>query len=182
MPATATAGGTASDRPSAGAERGHKPVATRTSVVRGGWVNEAGCIPVGAGTTEDPDVISLTCSGGSIWDGELTGHTVVHVDATLTTSGAMHGTYEEFFVGTYLGDDSHGGLRTRGTVDVFEDGAFTARAAIVEGTCDWLGSTGSMAYDGFAVNGGYVGEWTRPVGPPASDPACNPVTGVPGFD
>ncbi|MBK5305124.1 MAG: hypothetical protein JJD92_00395 [Frankiaceae bacterium] len=152
--------------------------ATTTSEVRGGWVNEAGFVPSDVKETSDPNVFTVTFTGGSIWNGAFTGHTVVHGVATIATSGAMDGDYTEIFYGTYYPDLESapriGSLTTKGHVHVTSDLEFTARAKIVSGTCGFAGSTGSMSYDGMAVNGGYVGRWTRPAGAAAVDPTCAP--------
>ncbi|HUR76984.1 MAG TPA: hypothetical protein VMZ22_03475 [Acidimicrobiales bacterium] len=102
---------------------------------------------------------------------------MVHIRATVATSGRMSGTHEEMFVGTYAGDKSYGGLLMKGYLEVDENTHFFARAKIVSGTCAWAGSTGTMNFDGFGVNGGYVGEWNRPAARPAADPTCNPLGG-----
>ncbi len=153
---------------------------TTTTTVRGGYVNDVACVPRSAGTTDDPDVVALECDGSSLWNGDFTGRTVIHLVATLDTAGRMAGTYEEMFVGAYSGDHSHGALHTKGTFSIDENMQFTARATITSGTCDWAGSSGRMAYDGFSENGGYVGQWKRPVVRPPSDPTCNPIDYVPG--
>ena len=144
-----------------------------TTKVVGSWVNEAGCVPIGLAPTNDAQTFDITCSGGSIWTGDFTGHTVVHLEGTVATSGAMSGTYTETFYGTYVPDQRIGSLTTQGTVTVGTAGEFSARAAIVSGTCGFAGSSGSMAYDGFALYGGSVGSWTHPAGPAPSGP-CTP--------
>jgi hypothetical protein len=148
-------------------------------VARGGYVNDLPCIPLGAGTGADGSV-DLVCSGGSIWDGDFLGRTVIYMRQTIDSASHVTGTYEEFFVGTYAGDQSRGGIHTKGYFVVDEKNSFYARAEIVGATCDWAGSSGSMVADGFVVNGGYVVTWNRPPASAASDPACNPVDWVPG--
>ena len=151
---------------------------TPATAVRGGWVNDLSCVPRGLSATDDPAAFGIECSGSSLWDGDFLGRTILHLHGTIALSGRMEGTYDEVLFGTYAGDHSHGALHTHGYFVVDENAAFLARATIVNGTCDWAGSTGTMAYDGFSTNGGYVGEWVRPSTTPA-DPACNPVDSIP---
>lgn len=146
--------------------------------VRGGYINDLGCVPTGPPSpTDDAQAVELQCTGQSMWNGDFTGRTVAHISATVATSGRMYGTYEEMFVGTYMGDMSYGGLLTKGYLEIDENGQFLARAKIVSGTCAWAGSTGTMNFDGTAAYGGYVGQWNRPAVPPAADPTCDPLGG-----
>jgi hypothetical protein len=140
--------------------------ATATSEVRGGWANEAGAVISDLKPTGDPNVFAVTFTGGSVYDGGFTGHTVVHGDGTIATSGEMDADYAETFYGTYSPDlesaPRTGSFTMKGHLHITSDLQFTARAKIVSGTCGFAGSTGSMAYSGMAVNGGYVGSWSRP--------------------
>lgn len=145
--------------------------------VVGGWVNDVGCIPAGGGATDDPHVFAAECAGTTTWNGDLSGKTILHVSGTVATDGSMQGEFEELFVGTYLGDRSTGALLTRGAFTIDSKGAFRARATIVGGTCDWSGSSGSLAFDGYQLNGGYVGTWFRPPVTPSSTP-CTPIESV----
>jgi hypothetical protein len=163
---------------SAGADKNASPHSTAVTV-RGGYVNDNACEPIAVAPTDDPTVIRVECLGGSIWNGAFTGHTVIHLRATIAASGAMAGEYDEMLIGTYLGDNSHGALHTKGTFTINEIGEFAASASITGGSCDWAGSSGSMTYTGYQLNGGYVGEWVRPAVPPASDPTCNPIDRLP---
>lgn len=149
----------------------------RPTTIRGGYVNDLDCIPTGVGTTADSTVYNADCTGSSLWNGDLTGREVIKLHATVATSGRMSGTYEGVFVGTYLGDHSHGGLHTKGYFEVDENSQFLARSTIT-GLCGWAGSRGSMTYDGFSLNGGYVGTWHRPAVPQQAAPTCNPLEGL----
>ena len=162
----------------AGAWAKPKP-ATTTTEVRGGWVNEAGFVPTELAPTSDPDVYTATFSGGSVWNGDFTGHTAIHgVAAMNVMTGDMEGDYTETFYGTYYPDAQsaprYGSLTTKGHFHVTSNLEFITRAKIVSGTCGFAGSSGTMAYDGFSTNGGYVGSWTRPSGAASLDPTCTP--------
>lgn len=135
--------------------------------MRGGYVNNFPCAPLDFGPTDDPDVFRIECIAGSAWNGDWTGHTKIHFKGTVATDGSSFGRFEETFIGTYAGDDSVGALFTKGYFAIDANGAFIARAQIVGGACDWAGSRGSVDYDGYQVNGGYVGEWLRPASPRA---------------
>jgi hypothetical protein len=152
-----------------------KPPTPSPVIVRGGWLNEASCVPAAGEPSPDLSAVRLECEGGTTWNGDLTGHTILHFIGTYHTSGAVEGEYEELFVGTYAGDHSVGTLSTKGYFVIDEKGSFLARAQILSGTCDWAGSSGTIAYDGYQINGGYVGEWYRPQTAPTSAP-CPPVT------
>jgi hypothetical protein len=136
-------------------ERRHPPV-----WVRGGYVNDLqGCSPAPG---PSPYLLTLECWGGSVWDGGWSGHTIIHLIATVDMAGRFAGTYQEWFTGTYLGDNSYGGIHTRGHFSIDENNQFIAQAKIVGGSCGFAGSSGSVAYDGNSVHGGFVGEWFRP--------------------
>ncbi|MDP9183149.1 MAG: DUF3224 domain-containing protein [Actinomycetota bacterium] len=146
-----------------------------TTQVRGGWVNDISFIPTSATPTSDPEVFKVDFTGGSLWDGDFTGRTVVHGTALMNiTTGALTGTYTETFYGTYVPDGRTGSFTTRGTATSTEHLTFFARARIVSGTCGFAGSTGQLAYDGLSVHGGYVGRWAHPRTPPSSEP-CLPM-------
>lgn len=146
-----------------------------STFVNGGWVNETGIVFTGLTPTADPTVYSFTFSGGSIWDGDFTGHTVVQGAGFVNVlTGAFRGTYTETLYGTYLPDHRTGSLTTVGSVSTTPTLGFTAVARIVSGTCGFAGSKGRMRYDGTIVHGGYVGSWVHPRTTPAADPSCTP--------
>ncbi|MGQ0434927.1 MAG: hypothetical protein ACT452_21265 [Microthrixaceae bacterium] len=149
--------------------------------VRGGYINDLSCVPTDVGPLGVAQEYDVECTATTLWNGDFTGRTVAHIHRTVAASGRMSGTYEEMFVGTYAGDKSYGGLLTKGYLEVDENAQFFARAEIVSGTCAWAGSTGSMSFDGFGVNGGYVGQWNRPAVTPAVDPTCDPLGGFDPF-
>jgi hypothetical protein len=143
--------------------------------VNGGFVNDSSCTPT-AVPGGGPDVFTFPCTGGDLYTGGFTGHTVSKVNVSADIEGNLWGTYDEWFVGTYIADGTTGGLHFRGTVAI--DGAtlgFYAAATIIDGTCGFAGSTGTETADGNAVFGGYTVKWTRPTPPVAPDPTCNPV-------
>jgi len=146
------------------------------TIVRGGYIDDGVCrIPTSVpSVSDDAQVIEFECKGTALWNGGFTGRTLARYRITFATSGRVFGTYEEMFVGNYAGDNSYGGLLTRGSFEVI-DGQHSARAEIVSGTCAWAGSTGSMNFDGSLVYGGYVAQWNRPAVTPAADPTCNPL-------
>ena len=150
-----------------------------TTAVRGGWVNDVSCVPLSAGQAVSGQAVNLECEGSASWNGDFTGRDVEHLHAVVQPSGRIDGTYEALFVGTYLGDHSRGALHEKGYFSVDEKGAFLARATITGGTCDWAGSSGSIAFDGYQTNGGYVGQWIRPVQRPAADATCIPADRLP---
>jgi hypothetical protein len=153
---------------------GLAPAATARSTatdVRGGYVNELGFVPTSVAPTADPDVYRLSFTGGSIWDGDFVGHTVIQGVALMHVStGVVGGSYTETFYGTFVPDHRTGSLTTRGHFTTTEQQTFLARARIVGGTCGFNGSSGSMRYDGASVHGGYVGSWRHPAATPPSTP------------
>lgn len=152
--------------------------ASTTVTVRGGYINDAvgPCNPVTAktGPGTPPSYATVSCLGGSLYNGALSGHTVINLKATFYTNGNATGTFDEWFYGTYTADRTVGGIHWKGSFSINgATGAFQASAAIVGGTCDFAGSSGSMSYTGHEVNGGYVGTWTRPS--TTSRMPCNPL-------
>jgi hypothetical protein len=146
---------------------------TTTSDTRGGYVNDVGCaLPTGVGMPS-ADTVSIDCWGSSTWSGGWTGKTIIHLTAVIHTDGSMAGDYNEWLTATYKGDDSVGGLHTRGAFSIDALGQFIARADIVGSSCAFAGSTGTFAADGDEFFGGYVGHWTRPTTHDTS-PGCIP--------
>jgi hypothetical protein len=153
--------------PQAQAER---PQRTSATVVRGGYVNDAGFVPAGLpspGRVPGSYVVPFT--GGSTWNGSFTGHTVISGTATLYETGAVEGTFTETFYGVYVPDQRYGSLTHTGRFSSDEHSLFWARSRIVGGTCGFASSSGTFAFDGASTNGGYVGRWRQPAGfaPPA---------------
>ena len=148
-----------------------------TITVRGGFVNDPACAFATVGQTADPTTFALDCRGlNSIYTGGFTGQTTSHLKFTIDVYGNIEGTFDEWFYGRYMGDGTLGELHVRGTFSI--DGAtsgFVAEADIVDGTCGFVGSTGTATFDGHSLFGGYTFRWTRPTPPVTPDPTCNPV-------
>lgn len=148
---------------------------TTATTVRGGFINEAGFIPAGEPTPgPDPGSFVIPFTGGSTWNGSFTGHTVINGVATLYSNGALEGTFTETFYGVYEPDRRTGSLTHSGTFSSDEHSLFTARSRIVGGTCGFLDSSGSLAFDGASTNGGYIGTWRQPKGFTAPPEPCTP--------
>lgn len=156
------------------------------TTVRGGWVNDTAC-PFGQlGPTSDPTTFAIDCRGASsIFTGGFTGHTLTHITGTIDVHGNVKGSFDEWFYGRYMGDGTQGELHYQGTVNIDGGtGEFFAEARIVDGTCGFVGSKGSFAFDGNPLIGGYTAKWIRPATPVAPDATCNPVDpdSLPPFD
>lgn len=146
---------------------------SRAITVRGGFVNDITCVPAAA----DVEDSQIECWAGSTWDGGWTGHTILHIVATFDTMGRFAGRYEEWLIGTFAGDNSYGGLHTKGRFAIDEHNEFEARGKIVGGSCAFAGSKGTFSADGNSVHGGYVGKWVRKA--TAAEPGCVPDVPVP---
>lgn len=153
------------------------PRNTTTTVVRGAFANDLPCILPGDVTPhpDDPTQIDFTCTYSVLYAGGFDGRTVGTLTATAdATTGNMGGDFEEWFYGTYSGEDgSFGGIHYAGTFTV--DGktsTFTALARIDAGTCSFAGAGGRASFDGMATHGGFVFELERPAQPPDSSPTC----------
>lgn len=146
--------------------------------VRGGFVNDIGAafcnlLTAKPGTGTPPGSVTASCTGGTLYDGGWTGHTITHVAATIHLNGDMAGSFDEWFYGIFTGDESYGGIHWKGTFSI--DGAtggFQGASTIVAGTCAFAGSTGHVTYTGDEVNGGYVATWYHRGS--ASSAPCNP--------
>ncbi len=159
------------------------PPKTTTTVVRGAYVDDISCAPTGATPhADDPTTFDISCDGGSLFTGGLDGHTVFHWAGTMDAAGNIAAQYDEWFYGTYSGEDgSFGGIHAVGTFSV--DGktsTFTAHARIVAGTCSFAGAGGTFDANGLSVSpGGYVITLIRPNPAPVPAPTCNPIDPVP---
>lgn len=153
---------------------------TKPVTVRGGFVNDIGasyCNPqktkLGPGTP--PGSVNVSCTGGSLFNGAWTGHTVITLTATIYSNGNIKGTFDEWFYGVYTANNTYGGLLFRGRFSI--DGAtggFQATSRILGGTCAFAGSSGNATYNGHSMFGGYIATWAHP-GKTSTAP-CNPFT------
>ena len=140
-------------------------------------------VPTGATPhADDPTTWDVSCDDATLYTGGLDGRTLTHYTATIDAAGNIDGQYDEWFYGTYSGEDgSFGGIHTVGTFSV--DGktsTATYHAKIVGGTCSFAGAKGTIAVDmAVAVNGGYVVTLIRPNPAPVPAPTCNPIDPVP---
>ena len=145
------------------AEAKGKP--TTSTVVRGGYLNEAGFVPYHPPTPGPvPGSYVIDFRGGSTWNGSFTGHTIIEGTATLYANGALTGTFTETFYGVYVPDQRYGSLVHTGTFSSDEHSIFWVRSRITGGSCGFASSTGTFAFDGASTNGGYIGDWRQPKG------------------
>jgi hypothetical protein len=152
---------------------------TTTTVVRGSFINTAEVCSAATPHSGDPTKVDVACDASSTYTGGLDGETRDHLTATvdLATGDITEGAFDEWFYGTYSGEDgSLGGLHYAGSF--FIDGktsSFHATAKILGGTCFFKGSRGTVNFDGMEVYGGFVMKLIRPAPVPASDSTCNPL-------
>ena len=153
-----------------------------TITVRGGWVNDAPavfCNPSNAtvGPGVPPSAVTLRCLAGALFDGSFMGHSIATTVQTARTSLSVTGTIDAWLYGMYWVDGSVGGLHYKGSYSISSaDGSFTATTTIVGGTCDFAGSTGTLNFSGYTLNGGYSGSWILPVAPNGYTPGSPCVT------
>jgi hypothetical protein len=157
-----------------------KPGPTTTTVsMHGAYVNDVACLPPQSFAPDagDPTHAAFACGIGSFYTGGLNGHTVGSMTGTIDLSGNIAGTYQEWFYGSYSGEDgSFGAIHFVGVFSI--DGktnGFIAKGRIVEGTCSFSSATGTLDAAGQSVAGGLTVVLTRPVATRASSAACNPV-------
>jgi len=139
------------------------PSGVAASTVGGSWAQVVNCVF----TKFDASTGDFSCVGGSTWEGSWTGVTHYEVTGTYNpTTGDMHGTFHETFVGIYVPDKSRGtlGFEERFVID----GATSVLhidTEIVEGEGDptFRCSSGHLTFDGLAPGptgfGGYRGTW-----------------------
>ena len=156
---------------------------TTTTEIRGSYVNDVPCVPRDVTPhAGDPTKFDASCDLKSTYTGGLVGGPVGHMKITVdTVSGNMSGTMDEWFYGTYSGEDgSFGGIHFAGSF--FVDGktnTLWGTGKILGGTCSFTGSQGTLRFDGVGVYGGFVWQLTRPNPAPVSAPTCNPIDLVP---
>jgi hypothetical protein len=141
------------------------PAHAANTRIEGGWIGPIPC----AFTNFDPTTGHFECEGSTLWDGALTGIARYHADGTFDlATGDGSGTVAETFYGIATADRSSGTLAFNETFTI--DGATNAIhivADIIEGSGDWVGSSGQLTFvgvqfSGVAGHGGYSGTWVRP--------------------
>jgi len=149
--------------PAGAAARPAGPAGVTTSIVGGSWAQVVNCVF----TRYDPSSGDFNCVGSSTWEGAWTG--VTHYDVTGTynvTTGDVHGTFHETFIGIYVPDKSHGTLGFQERLVI--DGATSVihiDTEIVDGDGDptFRCSSGHLTFDGLTAGptgfGGYRGTW-----------------------
>ena len=104
------------------------------------------------------------------WRGDLSGGSVLEGTSTTDAQGTVRGRYRE--VVDVVGPDGRVGTVTLDVRFVL-DRAFSARARIVDGTCGFARSGGTLELTGSPGGGTWVGRWVHPIGPPETD-VCVP--------
>lgn len=140
--------------------------------LRGQWYDDGSpcLIPTGGrlGPGVPPETISFGCIGGSIYDGDLIGHTVYTAWGTVNLeTGDVHATAEQWFTGVYARDGGFGTLHFRSVVDAnLSTGEFRDWSVILGGTFSFAGSRGWLDFTGLPLTrglaGSYVGSLARP--------------------
>lgn len=130
-----------------------------------------------------PDYVDITCVGGTVYAGDLTGHTIYNVPFREYVNGDARATapFPEWFYGRLASDGSTGGLHFDQQIAIYTAATdtFHVEGVIVGGTCDFTGASGWMRYDGDLIQGTWSGHLVRPTVRPSSPSPCNPLGPLP---